>query len=419
MTTHLIIILVAILVLLILLSAYFSSTETAMMALNRYRLKHRVREGDRSAKRVSDLLKKPDRLLGVILTGNTFANILASSIATLISVNYLTDVGALISSIILTCVILIFGEVAPKTIAAAYADRWAALSARPLTLLLIVMGPLVRAINFFANGFLRLFGFKASVFEQADSLSHDELRTIVGEAKTHLTGKYLSMLAAILDLQKLTINDIMIPRHDIHAIDLDRPWPEIILLIINSEYGRIPVYRGSFDNVQGILHVRDALPLMSAGTLNAGTLASLLQEAYFVPEATSLYVQMAHFQKTKRRSALVVNEYGDVQGLVTLEDILEEIVGEFTTDASDNEPMVVPDNEGAFIVKGDENIRELNRLMKWSLPMKDAKTLNGLIVHHLQDIPSARVCVKIHKYRMDVLEIKENVIAKVKIMPQG
>ena len=400
---------------LLLVSAFFSSSETAMMALNRYKLRHQMKQGVRSAKRVFYLLDRPDRLLGIILTGNTFANIVASSLATLVCTHLFKEWGALIASVGLTVIILIFAEIAPKTLAAYYALTWAKLTSLPLYLMLVVLSPIVIALTAIANGVLFVFGFRGKRGNNTDSLSADELRSVVNEAKNHIPGKYLNMLLGILDLQQLSINDIMVPRDEIVAIDLQNDWQQILDTIKRSQYTRIPVCHNSLDEVVGILHLRDVSHLLLDGKLTMNLMKALLREPYFVPEATSLYQQLMNFQKRKRRSALVVDEYGAVIGLATLEDILEEVVGDFTTDVSAPSKIAYKQNDGSYLLKGNINLRIANEIMGWGLPENGPKTLGGLMIDVLQTIPSAPVCIEIENYRLTVEQIRKNKIKLVRV----
>lgn len=412
------VILLVVLVLLIALSAFFSSSETAMMALNRYRLRHQAKEGSRSAKRVLHLLNRPDRLLGVILTGNTFANVLASSLATIIFTQLFHDLGGIIASLVLTLVILIFAEVAPKTLAAFHALAWAKSVSLPLYWILLVLSPLVVAITAMANAVLFLIGLRPKGVNQSDSLSPEELRSVVNEAKNHIPAKYLTMLVGILDLQQLSINDIMVPRDEIIALDLNADWDTALNVIKRSQYTRMPVYTDSLDKVIGILHLRDVSHLLLEGKLTPQLIKALLREPYFIPEATSLYQQLLSFQKHKRRSALVVDEYGAIIGLTTLEDILEEVVGDFTTDASEPKKIADKQKDASYLLKGNVNIRVLNESMGWGLPEDGPKTLGGLITDQLQAIPHGPVCIALEKHVLTVEQVKKNKIKMIRVLPK-
>lgn len=416
MSTVTLITLVVILVLLLVLSAFFSSAETAMMALNRYRLRHQIKEGNRAAQRVFYLLKRPDHLLSAILAGNTFANILASSIATLIFAQFLHgNMAIIIASVVLTTLVLLFSELAPKTIAAYHALSWAKSVSLPLYFFLKVMSPFVIIMTSFANGILWIFGFRAHEVKSPDALSADELRSVVSEAKSRIPAKYLTMLVGILDLQQLNVNDIMIPRSEIVSLDLKGSWEDVLTTIKTSQYTRLPVCEGSLENIIGVLHLRDVSNLLVEGTLTPDICRKSLREPYFIPEGTSLYHQLINFQKYKRRSALVVDEYGDVMGFATLEDILEEIVGDFTTNISASKKIASLQSDGSYLLRGNLNIRIVNELMKWDLPAEGPKTLSGLIIDHLQAIPRAPVCVQIGLCQLTAEKIVKNKIKQVRV----
>ena len=403
---------------LILLSAYFSSSETGMMSINRYRLKHLENEGHKGALRVQKLLQRPDRLIGLILIGNNLVNIAASSIATIICMRLFGHLGlgvaTAITTLSLTLVILIFAEVTPKTLAALYPERISFPSSIILLPLLTLLYPLVYLVNGICNSLLALFRVKHTG-EDGNSLSREELRTVVYEAGTRISGRYRQMLVSILDLEKVSVDDVMVPHNEIVGIDLDDDIAEIAELIRNSEHTRLPVYRDTIDQVVGILHLRKLANLFSENTIEKKTIESLLVEPYFVPEGTPLSTQLVQFQKGRQRFALVVDEYGDIQGIVTLEDILEEIVGEFTTDPADDENEIVRESESTFLVDGAANIREMNRAMNCSLPTDGPKTLNGLVLEYLETIPDSGTGLKIDGYPIEIIETKENKVQLARI----
>ena len=404
------------LVLLVFISAFFSGSETGMMAINRYRLRHLARGGVKSAKCVVRLLARPDRLLGVILIGNTFANILAASIATMLAITWFGQKGVLIASILLTLVILIFSEVLPKTIAALHAQEFAFIVSRPLMLLLKIFYPLVWCVNALVNGMLRLVGVKLPKHHH-DPLTSDELRSVVNEAKTLLPGKYSTMLLGILDLKRLTVDDIMVPRNEIKGIDLDDDWQAMEKQITSSGHTRLPVYQKQLDDVKGMLHMRQALHLLATKSFNIENLTAAVEPAYFVPEGTPLYTQLLNFQQEKKRRALVVDEYGDIQGLVTLEDILEEIVGEFSTEVAVSEDDLQAQPDGSYLVEGSVTVREFNRATGWSLPTDGPKTLSGVVIEVLQTIPAAGDCLTLNDYPLEVTAIKDNKIEYIRVYP--
>ena len=404
---------------LILISAYFSGSETGMMSLNRYRLRHLEKEKHKGAKRVSKLLKRPDRLIGLILIGNNLVNIAAASIATIIGIRYFGDVyGMLVSTVVLTLVILIFAEVTPKTLAALYPEKIAFPSSILLTLLLKILFPLVIAVNWITNGILMLLGISSEQREQ-HSLSSEELRTVVNESGALLHEQDQSMLMSILDLDKVSVEDIMIPRSELVGIDVNDDWKKIQKQLTQSNHTRVLLYRDNIDDVVGYIHARDALKLLSKSQFTKATLLRAVRELYFIPEGTPLNIQLLKFQHAKERLGLVVDEYGDIQGLVTLEDILEEIVGDFTTTMTptpSEEVTLQPD--GSYLVDGSASIRDINKEMTWQLPTDGPKTLNGLIIEHLEDIPQNNISVRIAGYPIEIVEVSNNRIKIVRVMPE-
>jgi Mg2+/Co2+ transporter CorB len=402
--------------LLILISGFFSGSETSMMAINRYRLRHLSRIGHRGARSVSTLLERPERLIGLILLGNNFVNILASSIATIIGLRLFGDAGIAIATGFLTFVVLIFAEVTPKTIAALNPERFAFPAAYLLAPLLRILYPLVRLINWITNLVLRTFGISITP-EQNDHLSREELRTVVKEAGGLIPQKHQAMLTSILDLEQVTVEDIMVPRNEIIGIDIEDDWQDILNQITLSQHTRLPVFRDNTEHLLGILHMRDAIHLHATESDDKAELIKLLRDQLFIPEQTTLNTQLLQFQRLKQRMGLVVDEYGDVQGLVTLEDLLEEIVGEFTTDASDIIPEVQSREDGSYLVEGSANLRELEKNMGWELPQDGPKTLNGLILEHLEDIPESGTSMMINGYPIEVTHASENLVRRVAIFP--
>jgi Mg2+/Co2+ transporter CorB len=406
--------LVATLVLLIGCSAFFSSAETGMMSLNRYRLRHLVKKGHRGARRAESLLERPDRLIGLILIGNNFVNIFASAIATVIAVRLWGDAGIAIATTGLTLVILIFAEVSPKTVAALYPEKIAFPASCILQPLLKVAYPLVWVINGITNGFLRLFGINVNEVGN-EHLSTEELRTIVHEAGSLLPHRNQSMLLGVLELNEVTVNDIMIPRNEVEGIDLDLEMEQILELLSKTGHTRLPVYRGDINNIIGILHMRNLAQLIQQGNLTKAGIMQVVREAYFVPESTPLQTQLLNFQRQSRRIGVVVDEYGDVEGIVTLEDILEEIVGEMSNDHDELHQEIHPQEDGSFFIDGSAYIREINKALDWNLPTDGPKTLNGLITEILESIPDANVCLEVSGYRMETLQISDNLIKAVRI----
>lgn len=388
------------------------------MSINRYRLRHLARKNYPPAVRVSELLERPDRLLGIILIGNTFANVFASAVATVLAVRFWQNFGVTATTLILTFIILIGAEITPKILAALYPERISFFASLPLKILLRVLYPIVYLASGIANGLLRLFRIHKKTHSKLDMLSHEELRTIVYEAVGKSMSGYQEMLLGILDLGKATVEDIMIPRNDIIGLDLEDAWPKIRTQLQTCQHTRLPIYRGSIDNVEGILHVRKVLHLFAENKLGIDDLLRAADQVYFIPEGTPLNNQLLNFQKQKVRTGLVVDEYGDIQGLVTLEDILEEIVGQFTTNLETGSEEIIPQKDGTYLVDGGINIRELNRRLEWDLPITGPKTLNGLILEYLQYIPTTVICLKIAGYRFEVLEMDGNFIKTVHILPQ-
>ena len=405
------------LALLILLSAFFSSSETGMMSINRYRLSHQANSGDRSAKRVMRLLTRPDRLIGVILIGNNFVNNLAASIATIIAIHFFGDVsGPAISTALLTITILIFAEVTPKTYAAIKPERIAYPTSYALEPLLKLLYPLVWLVNVMSNGLLRLIGVK-SVDNGGDSLTRDELRTVVHEAGTLIPYRHRAMLLSILDLENVTVNDIMVPRHEVLGIDLDDSLEDILTQIRTSQHTRLPVYKGDINNIIGMLHLRNAARFLSRSEVTKAAIVQEAREPYFIPESTPLHTQLLNFQKQKRRIGIVVDEYGDVEGLVTLEDILEEVVGEFTSDPATRLKNVYADDDGSFRVAGNVTLRSLNRNLGWKLPTSGPKTVNGLLLEQLESIPQTGKKARIANYEFEIIEARSNAVKAVRIRP--
>ncbi|OOF11442.1 MULTISPECIES: HlyC/CorC family transporter [Salinivibrio] len=411
-------ILISFLVLLIVISGYFSGSETGMMALNRYRLRHLSKQGHTGAKRVEKLLARPDRLIGLILIGNNLVNILASSIATVLGLRLYGDAGIAIATGVLTMVILVFAEVTPKTLAALYPERVSFLSSFVLTILMKVFYPVVSLVNFITNGFLRLLGLGVKS-DGKDNLSTEELRTIVNEAGSLIPRRHQHMLISILELEEVTVDDIMVPRNEITGINVNDDWKSIMRQLTHAPHGRMVLYRDTIDEVVGMLRVREAYRLMvEKNEFNKETLLRAADEVYFIPEGTPLNVQMLKFQRNKQRIGLIVDEYGDIIGLVTLEDILEEIVGEFTTSLSPSlAEEITPLTDGGYLIEGSANIRDLNKSLNWDLPTDGPRTLNGLILEHLEDIPNSRLSVEIDGHLIEIVDVAENMIKQVKVLP--
>ncbi len=385
-----------------------------MMAINRYRLRHLVRKNHKAAKRTHKLLERPDRLIGVILIGNNFVNILASALATLVAVRLWGDSGIAIATLGLTVAVLIFGEVTPKTLAALYPEKVAFPASFILTPLLKLFYPMVVVLNWVCGFLLRPFGIKPGQAAQ-DQLNAEELRTIVTDPGMLLPQKRRGMLLGILDLENVRVDDIMVPRNEIFGIDIDDDIKDILEQLRACQHTRLPVYRGDVNNLVGMLHMRKVARLLSQEEVNKAILLQETTEPYYVPESTPLHTQLFNFQKSKERVALVVDEYGDILGLVTLEDILEEIVGDFTTDVSDSSHDITPREDGSYIIDGSASIRDINRSLGWKLPTEDARTINGLITEVMEFIPESSVCLKVGEYRLEIMQVKDNRVKAVKI----
>lgn len=409
--------LVGALVFLLLLSAFFSGSETALMTLNRYRLRHLAEDGHLGAKRAERLLSQPDRLIGLILLGNNFVNILASSLVTLIAIRLGGEGAIPIAAGVMTLIVLIFAEVAPKTLAALHPEKLAFPAAWIYTPLLKVLFPIVWVVNLFANAVLKVLRIYP---EDAggETLSREELRTVVGEAGAMMPKRHQAMLLSILDLEQVRVDDIMVPRTEIDGINFESPIADILEQLEQLPYTRVLVYRGSIDNVMGFLHSRKILQAtLDADGLTHEEIESLIREPHFIPKGTPLNRQLLNFQRNKRRSGLVVDEYGDVLGLVTMADILEEIVGEFATDPSDSIADVQPQEDGSFLVAGGASLRDLVRTLHWDLPTDGPKTLSGLIVEHLQSLPEAGTSLMIAGYPIDIVQAQDNRVKTARIRP--
>ena len=378
---------------LIIASAYFSSSETGMMSLNRYRLRHLARTNHAGAKRASKLLETPDKLIGVILIGNNFVNFLAASIATSIAIAVFGDPSPILTAVVLTLVVLIFAEVTPKTIAALYPEKVAYPSSLLLALLLKLLYPVVWIVNVVSNALVRLLGFSSEASGNENQLTPDELRTVVYESGGR----------------------IPVPRHELVGIDIEDDLNDILLQISSAQHTRLPVYKHDIDNIVGVLHLRSTGKLIGIEELNKSALLQETAEPYFIPESTPLHTQLFNFQQKKERMAVVVDEYGAVKGIITLEDILEEIVGEFTTDLAASSKDIHPQEDGSFLIDGSASVRDINRVLSWDLDSTGAKTLNGLLTESLESIPDSSVCINLEGYYAEIVQVKDNVIKTVKM----
>ncbi len=404
------------LVALLLLSAFFSGSETALMTLNRYRLRHLAAAGHPGARMAAQLLAKPDRLIGLILLGNNLVNIGAASITTLIALRLGGEGALAAATALLTLVVLIFSEVTPKTLAALHPERIAFPAAIVFVPLMWISYPLVRLVTIIAHAILRLF----KVYPDdvgGDALSREELRTVVNEAGAMIPQKHKKMLLNILDLEQATVEDIMIPRNEIAGVDLDQPWDDVLDDLEKTAYTRMLVYHGNLDNIVGFLHARRVMQARLDGALTKEKIESLIREPYFIPEGTSLNRQLINFQRANRRVGLVVDEYGDVLGLVTIGDLLEEIVGQFTTDPSDEIADVQPQDDGSYLVDGSASVRDLVRNMHWDLPTDGPKTLNGLIIEQLESMPENGISLLIAGYPVEIIQAQGNAVKTARIRP--
>jgi Mg2+/Co2+ transporter CorB len=408
--------LVALAVLLV-LSAFFSIAETSMMALNRYRLRAMVRLGNRAALRVNELLARTDRLLGVILVGNNLVNSAASVLSGVIAIELLgqNQLALAVATAAITFLIVVFSEITPKILGATFPEKIALPLAYLLGPLLRVAYPVVWFVNLFPSVILRVFGIRPGAQSEPQRLSPEELRSLVLEHSHFIPKKHASILVNLFDLEQITVEDVMTPRAQIEAIDLDAPAEELAHQIATTYHTRLLAYRGELGNVVGILHIRRALSLLRETDLDKAGLEELLVEPYFVPTDTPALAQIQYFQENKRRLALVVDEYGELQGLVTLEDIIEEIIGEFTTAAPAKSSAFAWDDAGSALVEGASSLRELNRKLGLALPIDGPKTLNGLILEHLQDIPEAGVSLKIGGIPMEVVQTQDRVVKTVRL----
>lgn len=399
---------------LLLFSAFFSSAETALMSLNRYRLRHLVHEGHSGAIRASQLLDRPDRLIGLVLLGNNFVNISASAIATVIGVELYGENGIVIATVILTLIVLLFAEVTPKTLAALHPERVAFPASMILKPMLIVFFPLVWFTNAITNRLLTLLGVSPEESSSA-AINSEELRMALMEAGSIIPKRHKKMLVSILDLEKVTVNDVMVPRNEIEGIDINGSLPDIIKQLSYCNNTRLPMYEDTIDNIIGIIHVRKAMHLLAQNNLTKETLNSIIKQIYFVPEGTALNTQLIQFQKHHRRTGLVVDEYGEILGLITLEDIFREIVGEFTAGSIDEDKDIHPQEDGSYLINGSANIRDINRNNHWHLPIDGPKTINGLILEILETIPEPGVSLRVKDYVIEVVQTTDNTIKTVRI----
>lgn len=397
---------------LILASAFFSSSETSMMAINRYRLKALSNQNNSQAKRTEKLLSDLDHLIGTILLGNNFVNIFASSITTILAIKLWGEGSVVYASILLTFVILIFAETTPKTFAAKNPEKIALPASIIISGLIALFKPFVWLIAKLSNLILKLFGVKNE--SQTNSVSSEELKMVVNEAKPVIASNYQKMLLNIIDLEKVKVEDIMIPRHELISVDINN-HAEILSQLERIQHTRLLTFDGSANNITGVLHMRDVVNLYAKGEFSIDNTLELIRKPYFVPEGTSLAHQLAHFQTQKRRLGLVVDEYGEIRGMVVLEDILEEIVGQFTSNQNETIEEVIEQKDGSYLIDPRISIRELNTLLNTNLSIAKAKTLNGLILETLQSIPKRDISLKIDNVLIEIVQISDQTIKLVKL----
>jgi len=405
----------SILIFLILVSGFFSGSETGLMSLNRYRLRHLADKKNKGAMRAFRLLQKPDKLIGLILLGNNFVNILASAIATIIGIRLFGEAGILIATIILTMVVLVFAEVTPKTLAAMHPEKFALPATLILEPLLRLLYPFVWFINLSSKVIFKILGSRETT--GSDKLSSEELRIVVNEAATMIPKGHQKMLLSILDLEKVTVDDIMVPRNEIIGIDLEDEWSDIIKQLAETQHTRLPIFEGDIDHIIGVIHIRRALRFFHNEDTTKEDFKKIIRDTYYVPTGTPLNTQLLNFQHERRRNAMVVNEYGDILGIVTLEDILEEIVGEFTTDPSASRKDVQTKEDGNYLIDGSITVRELNKLLDWKLPIEGPKTLNGLIIEYLEHIPEPGTSMLLDNYPIEIVQTTKNAVKTVLIDP--
>jgi magnesium and cobalt exporter, CNNM family len=411
------------LVALLVLSGFFSMSETALMSINRYRLRHLVKEGHRGAKLAHSLLLKTDKLLGVILLCNNFVNTALATLVTLITVNLFGegDWALLLSTIAVTFAILIFSEISPKIIAAAHAEKVGIFVSYILYPLLRILYPVVWFVNLFVEAWLKLLGIKINFSDGVKSLNMDELRSIVTDAGKFLPTKHRTILLNLFELEKIEVDDVMTAHTQVEMINFDAPLDEILERMANSHHTRLPVREGDNEEVFGILHIRKVMNQLrlhhKKEDFDKEALREIITPPYFVPSGTPLYTQMQQFQENKERIALVVDEYGELKGLITLEDILEEVIGDFTTQSPSRIGSFHQEEDGGWLVDGSCSLRDLNKKLKLTLPLDGPRTLNGLVLEHFQDIPESNTSFKIGTHILEIVQTQDRVVKSVKIFP--
>ena len=405
--------LVASILILLFLSAFFSSSETGMMALNRFRLKHLIKQKDKSAIRANKLLQRPDRLLGIILIGNNFVNILAAALTTILCLRLFGDSGVFIGSIILTMIVLIFAEVTPKTFAANYAEKVALPASIILKFLQKVLYPLVWIVNFFSNSILKLFGVEEK--QSDDDLSPDELKSILENSGDLIPSRYQEMLLSVLELDKISIDEVMIPKNEVIGIDLSKDINEIKSFLESSKKEFFPIFDQNLDDIKGIIDLYGINSFLSSNKYDKDSLLDNSEEVYFALENTSLNIQLNNFQKDKKKVAIVLDEYGSVKGIIDIKDILEEIVGELADPHDEAKVDIKKQKDGSYLIDASISVREVNKRLGWNLPLSGPKTLNGLILENTETIPEANISLEIENYLIETVLIKDNMVKFTKV----
>ena len=405
--------LVASILILLFLSAFFSSSETGMMALNRFRLKHLIKQKDKSAIRANKLLQRPDRLLGIILIGNNFVNILAAALTTILCLRLFGDSGVFIGSIILTMIVLIFAEVTPKTFAANYAEKVALPASIILKFLQKILYPLVWIVNFFSNSILKLFGVEEK--QSDDDLSPDELKSILENSGDLIPSRYQEMLLSVLELDKISIDEVMIPKNEVIGIDLSKDINEIKSFLESSKKEFFPIFDQNLDDIKGIIDLYGINSFLSSNKHDKDSLLDNSEEVYFALENTSLNIQLNNFQKDKKKVAIVLDEYGSVKGIIDIKDILEEIVGELADPHDEAKVDIKKQKDGSYLIDASISVREINKKIGWNLPLTGPKTLYGLILENTETIPEANISLEIENYLIETILIKDNMIKFTKV----
>ena len=408
------IVLFSTLIFLLILSGFFSGSETGMMAANKIKLRNMSKKSKTSARRALDLLKRPDQLLSAILVGNNFANILASAIVTIMMLNYFGG-NVVLGSIILTIVILIFSEITPKTMAAIKPESFATRSSFILNLLVYIFKPLIFLTNFLSRQILKLFKLDAKDATLNENLNTEELRTLLEESGDLIPKQYRKMLSSVLGMEELIVEDIMIPTSEIIGIDVDMDYENATKIIQSTEYTRLPVFKETIDNMIGVLHLKDSHEFLEKFNMKKDV-SKMLQKTYFVSQSTLLMKQLREFLASNQSIALVVDEYGEIEGLISVEDIFKEITGKFGGDKEELEKEFIKLKDGSILTDGNSKIRDLNNYVNWDIPEESSKTINGLITEYLDQIPQSNLCIEIEKYRFEILELDDNFISKIKII---